>query len=68
MARTEVVYVDYQCAQCGEADRGKFFLDEQPWRVMNCWSCGAGRGKDLKEMIARGIGMFPVQPEQPEAA
>lgn len=32
-------YENYQCQNCEEVDRGKFFEDEQARQPINCWSC-----------------------------
>lgn len=29
--------------------------------VLNCWKCGAGRGRDISTMLSEGVGMFPKE-------
>lgn len=61
--KDDVMHVKYRCTKCGAEDTGKFFTDvaeDHPYPAINCWKCGAGRGKDLREMVALQIGMMPV--------
>lgn len=59
---------DYQCAdkKCGARDVWKLCEGETAVPIaVNCWSCKAGQGKDVQEMLARRIGMFPVGSPRP---
>jgi ribosomal protein L40E len=52
-------YVTYICSKCGAQDSDKLFDHENPLLAINCWKCGAGKGKDLNEMLGTNVGMFP---------
>lgn len=51
-------FITYVCTHCKAEDHDRLSNQNHPI-VLNCWNCGAGRGKELKEMIALQIGMFP---------
>lgn len=55
--------VKYRCSnsKCGATDMGRFFPNEAPFPVINCYKCHAGQGLDIGTMIAQGKGMFPIQ-------
>ena len=57
----QVIYVQYECAQCGEKDSDKLFLHETAALAINCWNCHSGRGKDIHTMLATRTGMFPMK-------
>jgi Zn ribbon nucleic-acid-binding protein len=56
----EVRYITYVCQQCKETDTVKLFEDEGIPATVNCWNCRAGQGKEIREMLSTGFGMFPV--------
>ena len=51
--------VTYRCSDdtCQAEDSARV---EEKIQALDCWKCKAGVKKDLGEMLARGIGMFPV--------
>lgn len=55
---TTVIKYEYQCSKCGETDYLKTFPNEGVPTILNCMTCGAGRGMDLKEMAATNTGIF----------
>jgi hypothetical protein len=63
----KVIYIQYQCAQCGAEDTGKYFRDPDMNDLIaspiNCWSCKAGRGIQQDRMSAENIGMFAMAPQ-----
>jgi len=53
--------VTYKCLRCKAEDHDKIMsTDTTPLPVLNCWSCGAGRGLDPSEMIAESKCMIPM--------
>ena len=45
------------CTSCGAKDSHR---GPTPAPIaLNCWKCGAGKGKDLQAMQGTGEGMFP---------
>ena len=60
----EVRHVKYICQQCQETDTVKLFPDEGFPATINCWNCRAGQGKEIREMLTSGFGMFPVPEEE----
>ena len=59
----EVRYITYVCQQCQEKDTVKLFEDEGIPATVNCWNCRAGQGKEIREMLSTGFGMFPLPEE-----
>jgi hypothetical protein len=56
---SKAIEVKYVCNKCGAEDHVKVFPDESIPATVNCWKCHAGFQKDVAEMLATGIGMFP---------
>jgi hypothetical protein len=54
---TETTYV---CTKCKAEDHDRSG-NAHPPVVLNCWNCGAGKGREVQEMLANRIGMFPVK-------
>lgn len=55
-----IVETTYKCSNCGVTDHDRSPFGQRPPVALNCWRCKAGFGKDLAEMLALNIGMFPV--------
>lgn len=59
--REAIRYFQYKCSACQETDCPGFFEHEIAThgvpQVLNCASCGSGRGVEPNKMIAAGIGM-----------
>lgn len=56
----KVIEVKYICNQCKAEDTVKVFPDETLPKVINCWKCRAGVGKEVSEMQLLKVGMFPL--------
>lgn len=55
----------YRCTSCEAEDLDRGNNGPAPL-VLNCWKCKAGRGMDISEMLARGLGMVQVPQESQE--
>ncbi len=54
-------YVKYRCTKCQAEDNVGFFDHEAIFQAINCWSCHAGYGTEMGQMLVNKIGMFPVK-------
>lgn len=52
--------VTYRCGKCEAEDTDRAVYTAPPL-VLTCWNCGAGRERTIPEMLATGVGMFPVR-------
>ena len=55
----------YRCSNCGAEDKDRGTSPPVPM-VLNCYQCKAGYHKDISEMLATRLGMFPVALEDPQ--
>lgn len=57
-----IIATEYKCQNldCGAVDHDRTSTGSKPPVALNCWKCKAGRGLELSDMRARGIGMMPV--------
>lgn len=46
--------------KCKALDHDRSPAGVTPPRALNCWKCKAGFGKELQDMMSRGIGMYPT--------
>ena len=50
----------YACAPCGATDEVKLWDGDMGPIIINCHKCGAGQGMELKEQMAKRVGMLPT--------
>lgn len=63
--RTPLKKIVYKCAQCTAVDSCQYYPNEVITPAINCWKCGAGRGKNIEQMMVNTIGMFKVGDQEP---
>lgn len=64
-AGDNMIEFEYVCTKqtCRAKDRGRYFPEEPPALMINCWKCHAGTNKSVEDMIARSEGMRIVLPQ-----
>lgn len=63
--RTPLKKIVYKCVQCEAVDSCQYYPTEAISPAINCWKCGAGRGKSIEQMMLNSIGMFKVGDQEP---